>query len=107
MTLFFIKIQHIVGYIYIPMFKFALYILAPFYVIFSPRSKNARLEVPQLLVHYFWYGYYLMQIQCVYYRIIYFFLSNIFASVVFLQIVLAHLAMPIGFNSDQEEYALH
>ena len=61
----------------------------------------------QILVHYFWYGYYLSHIENPYYRILYFLLSNIFASIVFLQIVLAHLAMPISYNPDQEEYALH
>ena len=63
LSLFFVKVQHLIGFIYIPMFKFALYIIAPFYVIFSPRAKSRLLELTQICIYYFWMSYYLSYIE--------------------------------------------
>ena len=78
-----IKIQHLVSFMYIPMFKFLLYLLAPLFIIFSPRSRTKLVEILVLPCYYIWFFYALSQLPHMSHRVIYFFVNNILTSVVF------------------------
>jgi hypothetical protein len=90
----FVKYQHIVGILYVPAFKLLLYIAAPLFAIFSPRSQSTVKEIVLMLSYYAWFFYLLSYIPEMRMRVLYFFANNIMTSIVFLQIVLAHLPMP-------------
>jgi len=79
-----VKIQHIIGYLYIPMFKFLLYIAAPLFAIFSPRSKSGLKEIILMAFYYTWFFYLLSHLPTMNLRILYFIVNNIFTSIVFL-----------------------
>mmetsp|Transcript_30066 Transcript_30066/g.22330 ORF Transcript_30066/g.22330 Transcript_30066/m.22330 type:complete len:82 (-) Transcript_30066:375-620(-) len=80
-----VKIQHIIGYIYVPLYKFALYLVAPLFVIFSPRAqKGAVKELVLMAMYYCWFFYLLSYLPCWSHRLTYFFMSNVFTSIVFL-----------------------
>jgi delta8-fatty-acid desaturase len=101
------RLQHVIGFLYIPMFKFLLYIAAPFFAIFSPRSRNTKKELVGMFLYYCWFGYLLSFLPTMDLRIMYFIVNNIFTSIVFLQIVLAHLAMPTDPYTEEEEFFKH
>jgi delta8-fatty-acid desaturase len=94
-------------YSYVPIFKFFLYLIAPLFVIFSPRATFRVKELILMSGYYIWYGYLLWSIENFNYTLVYFFFNNILTSVVFLQIVLAHLAMPTDPYTEEEEFAKH
>jgi len=102
-----VKLQGLLGYIYIPLFKFALFIIAPLYITFSPRSKAKVTELLTLSLYYIWLFYYMSFLPTWNLRIYYFILTNVLTSVVFLQIVLAHLAMPTDPMTEEEEFVKH
>eukprot|EP00350_Pseudokeronopsis_sp_OXSARD2_P002783 CAMPEP_0170545320 /NCGR_PEP_ID=MMETSP0211-20121228/3740_1 /TAXON_ID=311385 /ORGANISM="Pseudokeronopsis sp., Strain OXSARD2" /LENGTH=197 /DNA_ID=CAMNT_0010849181 /DNA_START=855 /DNA_END=1448 /DNA_ORIENTATION=- len=103
-----VKIQHIVGYMYIPLFKLMLYIAAPLFAIFSPRSKNGTFkELFLMAMYYTWFFYFLSYLPTMQHRLVYFLVNNIFTSIVFVQIVLAHLAMPTPDFPDDMEFFRH
>ena len=78
-----IKVQHLVSFMYIPMFKFVLYLLAPLFVIFSPRSRTKVVELLLLPCYYIWFFYALSFLPNPTHRVIYFLLNNVLTSVVF------------------------
>lgn len=102
-----VKIQHILGYIYIPIFKLALYLFAPLFLIFNPRSRNMKKELLLTSIYYIWLYYLLSFLPSFNLAAFYFFTNNTMTSIVFLQIVLAHLAMNTDPYTEDEEFFLH
>jgi hypothetical protein len=102
-----VKIQHLIGYIYIPIFKFALYLFAPLFLIFNPRSRNMKKELALTSIYYIWLYYLLSHLPTFNLALFYFLTNNIMTSIVFLQIVLAHLAMNTDPYTENEEFFLH
>lgn len=92
---------------YIPLFKFALYLFAPFFLIFNPRSRNMKKELLLTSIYYIWLTYLLSHLPTRNLIFLYFISNNMMTSIVFLQIVLAHLAMPTDPYTDEEEFFLH
>ena len=82
------------GIVYVPTFKFFLFIAAPLFAIFSPRSKSTGKELLLMACYYVWFFYLLSYLPTMNLRIIYFVANNVMTSIVFIQIVLAHLPMP-------------
>jgi delta8-fatty-acid desaturase len=102
-----VKFQHILGYFYIPFFKMALYLFAPFFLIFNPRSRNMKKELALTSIYYIWLYYLLSHFPTFNLAAFYFFTNNMMTSIVFLQIVLAHLAMNTDPYTDSEEFFIH
>lgn len=102
-----VKYQHMIGFIYLPLFKFALYIMAPLYVTFNPRSKHMLKELLLMGLYYMWIIYLISFLPSWEMRIAYFMSQNLVVSIVFLQIVLAHLAMPTEPFTEHEEFFIH
>ena len=59
------------------------------------------------MIYYIWMSYLISQFESWDQRIIYFVFNNILTSIVFVEIILAHVAMPTDPFTDQEEFALH
>lgn len=102
-----VKVQHIIGYIYIPIYKLFLYLAAPLFAIFSPRSKSTAKELLLLCVYYTWFSWLMSHIPTWNLRIFYFLIQNVFTSIVFVQIVLAHVAMPTPKYDNNLEFFRH
>jgi energy-converting hydrogenase Eha subunit E len=77
------------------------------FAIFSPRSKDMVKEMILISIYYVGYFFYLSYIPSTKLRLIYFLVNNAFTSIVFLQIVLAHLAMPHDDTIVEEEFFKH
>jgi delta8-fatty-acid desaturase len=67
-----VRIQHIVGFMYIPIFKLLLYFAAPMFAIFSPRSKNMVREIFLICFYYVWMSLLISYLPTYKLRIIYF-----------------------------------
>lgn len=100
---FMVRIQHLVGIFYIPVFKLLLYFAAPMFAIFSPRSKDMVKEMILIGFYYVWFFLYISYLPTFRLRLIYFLFNNGLTSIVFVQIVLAHLAMPTDEGKIVEE----
>lgn len=81
-------------YFYIPIFKMMLYLLAPLFIAFHPRSREAKAELITLAVHFSWFSYLVSYLPSWQMVALYFVINNAVTSVLFLQIIAAHVAMP-------------
>jgi len=103
-----VRIQHILGYLYIPLFKIVWHLISPTFIVFSPRFLNGTLkELFLMAVYYIWFFYFLSFLPSWKHGLVYFLVNNIVTSIVFAQIVMAHLAMPTPEISNDMEFFRH
>lgn len=106
-TRFMVSIQDKLMYFYIPIFKMLLYVLAPLFIALHPRSREAKSELIALGVHFIWFSYLVSHIPSWPLIVLYFLVNNTVTSVLFLQIIAAHVAMPTVKDIENEEFVKH